>query len=228
MKQKKFIINNLLFLTIFCASIDTLCVLSSDDTWEQLLESNNKFVDNKHFSKERIKLVKSQNPCCIILSCSDSRVPPEIIFQQGLGKVFTVRVAGEVADNVVVDTIEYAINHFDSTIIVVMGHAECGAVIGALKQLKENNGNIPTEVETDHINAVLIPIEKAIIAANIDIYAPDAVSLSVKANVRYVAEQLMQKSPVITESINSGKIKLIGAEYSLATGKVTKLFSHGK
>lgn len=135
--MKKFIIHKILLLTLYCTSI------SSNDIWERLLESNNKFVNNQDYYKERIKLVNAQNPCCIILSCSDSRVPPEIIFQQELGKIFTVRVAGEVADNVVVDTIEYAINHFDSTIIVVMGHSECGAVIGALKQLKENNGNIP-------------------------------------------------------------------------------------
>ena len=219
--MKKFIINKILLLTLFSSGI------LSDDTWERLLESNNKFVNNQSYYKERIKLVDAQNPCSIILSCSDSRVIPEIIFQQGPGKIFTVRVAGEVADNVVVDTIEYAINHFDSTIIVVMGHTECGAVIGALKQLKENNGNIPISKDvTDHINAVLIPIEKAIKAANIDIYAPDSLSLSIKANILYVAEELMKKSSIITNAIKRGKIQLIGAEYSLKTGKVTKLFSY--
>lgn len=195
---------------------------SPNQEWVKLKSGNRKFVKNSHYAKERKKLVAGQNPACVVLGCSDSRVPPEIVFQQGLGELFTVRVAGEVADDVVVDSIEYAVTHYDVALIVVLGHSDCGAVIGALKHLRENGGVIDTQV--GHLHAVLIPIERAIVEAGIDIYAPDALEQSIVANIQYVASQLLLQSSPIAEAVQSGRIQLIGAQYLLASGRVDRLF----
>lgn len=192
------------------------------ESWSVLKKGNFKFVDNRKYAKERAKLTKGQNPPYIVLSCSDSRAPPDIIFQQGLGELFTTRVAGQVADSVVIDSIEYAVTHYDIALIVVMGHTDCGAVIGALKHLQENDGRI--DVEIGHLNAVLIPIERAIVEAGIDIYAPDALKKSIRANILYVANQLLLKSEPIREAVECGRVNIVGSEYNLKTGKVKRLF----
>ena len=156
------------------------------------------------------------------MGCSDSRVSPAIILQQKLGELFVVRVAGEVADDVVIDSIEYAVEHFSTCTLVVLGHSKCGAVTGALEHLRENGGEIDTQ--DGHQNAVLIPIERAILAAGINIYAPNALELSIKANVHYVAQQLLENSPEITAAVNNGTLTIIGAEYFLDCGNIQQLF----
>lgn len=196
---------------------------ASQEVWESLKKGNKKFMRSPKYAKQRSSLVTGQNPACIILSCSDSRVPPEIVFQQGLGDVFTVRTAGQVVDDVVVDTIEYAVTHFDVKLILVMGHQECGAVIGALKHLKENGGKIDPSGQ-GHLYAVLIPIETAIVQAGIDIYAPDALQQSIRANISYEANQLISSSEPIAQAVKQGKLVIKGAEYHLKSGKVLTLF----
>jgi carbonic anhydrase len=192
------------------------------NVWCQLVKNNKSFA--RSGKKKRQNLVyNGQHPCTVVLSCSDSRVPPEIVFKQSLGDFFVVRVAGEVADDVVVDSIEYAVGHFDPVLILVLGHSQCGAVIGALDRLKENHGQILPQ--PGHIDAVLRPIEMAILAAGIDIYAANALELSVIANVEYVANQLLYQSHAIHDALESGAISIIGAEYNLMSGKVSRLFT---
>jgi carbonic anhydrase len=189
-----------------------------DQLAHELRHGNDKFVKNHHYKKERKKLAHGQNPPFIFLCCSDSRVPPELVFDQGLGELFVARVAGQVVDDVVVDSIEYASRHFDVEQIVVMGHSKCGAVIGALERLRENDGQI--DPVNGHLNAVLIPIEKAIVAAGINIYASDALEKSIDANIRYQAKQLVEQSEHIAHRIQKGELKIIGIEYDLKSGKV--------
>lgn len=190
--------------------------------WKNLQKRNKSFA--KSDKKRRRKLAcAGQNPCTIVLSCSDSRVPPELVFKKTIGDMFVVRVAGEVADDVVVDSIEYAITHYDSVLIVVLGHSHCGAVIGAINRLKENNGQILPQ--PGHIDAVLRPIEMAILAAGIDIYAYNAIELSVQANISYVANQLLYESHDIHDALERGVISIVGAEYNLFSGKVCTLFT---
>ena len=202
----------------------SLTANSPSQEWHTLKVGNKKFANNPEFKKQRAPLVASQNPPCVVLSCSDSRVPPELVFDQGLGKLFVVRVAGQVVDDIVVDSIEYAVGHFDVKTIVVLGHTNCGAVIGALKHLKKNKGKIDPN-GPGHLNAVLIPIEKAIVKAHINIYAHDALKKSIHANIRYAAKQLLKNSPAITAALKSGKINIVGGEYSLKTGKVNRHFT---
>ncbi len=211
-------------LTIFSAHLQAgCCPQDGGDHWQALKRGNKKFVRNPRFARQRAGLVDGQNPPFLVLNCSDSRVPPELIFDQTLGRLFVGRVAGNVADNVVIDSFEYAATHFDVTTIVVMGHSKCGAVIGALDHLRRNHGKIDPP-NPNHHNAVLIPIERAIVAAGIDIYAPNALELSIKANVSYVAKQMLKKSKLISALVAKGKIKIIGSEYYLASGKVHQLF----
>jgi carbonic anhydrase len=190
--------------------------------WMNLQKRNKSFA---HGDKKRRKKLAcaGQNPCTIVLSCSDSRVPPELVFKKSIGDMFVVRVAGEVADDVVVDSIEYAVTHYDSVLIVVLGHSHCGAVIGAINRLKENNGQIIPQ--PGHIDAVLRPIEMAILGAGIDIYAYNAIQLSVQANIMYVANQLLYQSHAIHDALESRAISIVGAEYNLFSGKVCTLFT---
>jgi carbonic anhydrase len=190
--------------------------------WNSLLQSHKNFVKNPNFAKQRAPLKNQQNPPVIVLSCSDSRVPPELIFDKGLGSLFVVRVAGHVVDNVVIDSIEYAVNHFDAHVIVILGHSNCGAVEGALEHLQKRSGEIDTP--RGHRNAVLIPIETAIVESGINIYGLKALEESIQANIKYVANQLITRSRAISDALNRDELIIVGAEYSLNTGHVDQLF----
>lgn len=216
-------------LSCFLATFIVFCGMEvsashcSDCDWEKLLAANKEFVNNPEFAQERAGLVKGQNPHYVILSCSDSRVPPEIIFEQGLGDLFVARIAGNVVDTIVVDSIEFAVTTWDVTTLIVLGHGNCGAVEGALARLRKNHGKID-HIQGDHLLAVLIPIETAIVEAGIDIYAPNALELSIKANVKYSVKQLLKRSPRILKAVQDGQIIIVGAEYRLKSGRVEQLF----
>ncbi len=208
---------------LLSTSVELTAHQTSDEVLHSLYRGNKKFIKNPRFASERKGLVKAQNPPCVVLSCSDSRVPPELIFDKGLGELFVSRVAGNVADDVVIDSIEYAVTHFDVSVIVVMGHTNCGAVIGAINHLKANGGAIDPAGH-GHLDAVLIPIETAIVQAGINIYAPEALKHSTRANIAYVANQLLSQSQPISNAVATGQLKIIGSEYNLKTGKVKQLF----
>ena len=195
---------------------------SDEDVWAQLQAGNKRYVHNKEFARQRAKVANGQNPPCVVLSCSDSRVTPEYVFDQAIGRLFVARTAGQVVDDVVVDSIEFAVGEWDVFSIVVLGHTNCGAVVGALGRLRKNHGVI--DQQNGHLNAVLIPIEKAIVQAGINIYGPNALEKSIRANIAYSANQLIEQSPAIAKAVEKGRVNIIGAEYSLKTGKVKQLF----
>ena len=190
--------------------------------WHKLQKANKTFISDPVYIAERNATAGGQNPSYVVLSCADSRTPPEIIFNQGLGRIFCPRVAGNTAGNQVVDSIAYAVKTWDVTTVVVMGHESCGAVIGALDHLRANGGQI--DPRNGIFNAVLIPIEKAIVEAGIDIYGPNALEESTEANVAYVANQLLKKSSIIKRALKSGQIIIVGSVYNLSTGKAKELF----
>ena len=217
-----------LALALFC-----VCGISDirASEWKELLSGNNEFVHSHKFARQRSKL-KHQNPSTVVLACIDSRSPPELVFNQGLGKLFVVRTGGQVigdvdTGNVVTDSIEFCVGHFDVNTLIVLGHTRCGAVEGALGRLVRNGGVIDP-VGPGHLDAVLIPIEKAILAAGINIYGPDALKQSIRANIYYVANQLITVSPVIAKAVKKGKVALIGAELNVLSGRVHKLFQYSK
>jgi len=148
------------------------------------------------------------------LTCADSRVAPEIIFDQGLGDVFDVRVAGNVAGNDEIASLEYAAEHLHTPVIVVMGHQKCGAVSAAVEAK-------PGGEAAGHLSALLTPISSAVEKAKK--LQGDVVENAVRINVENVVEELRTSKPILSELVSEGKLTIVGAVYSLDTGKVTWL-----
>ena len=157
------------------------------------------------------ELVTGQHPHAEILSCSDSRVPPEIVFDQGLGDLFIIRVAGNVATDAEIGSLEYGAEHLHIPLLVVMGHESCGAVTAAVE------GNPPE----GHIATLVTLIKPAVEATHA--MPGDPVSNAVRANVEMVVKQLRSSTPILSELVAHGKLKIVGAVYSIKTGAVTWL-----
>lgn len=216
-----------LLMIVFSSVVQAACGCGGQgyapiDDWHYLQKANRRFIKNPKYIRQREETANDQNPAFVVLSCSDSRTPPELIFNQGLGRIFCPRVAGNTAGDQVIDSIAFAVATWDVTTVVVMGHESCGAVIGALDRLRENGGVV--DPENGIFNAVLIPIERAIVEAGINIYGPNALEEATIANVAYAARQLIQKSTVIANAIQSGQIIIVGSVYSLRTGKAREIF----
>ena len=163
-------------------------------------------------TERRAELAKSQHPFAIIVGCSDSRVPPEIVFDQGLGDLFVVRVAGNVIDDHSQGSIEYAVDHLAVRLIVVLGHQSCGAVKAAKETIAAKTK------AAAHIQSLITAIQPAVEATiNGDLDA------TVKANVKDVVQALSSSTPILKPKVDSGEVQVIGAYYSLDTGSVTFL-----
>lgn len=217
----KFIL--MLFAIAFSsASIQAESESGREQGWHFLQKQNKKFIKDPKFIKQRKKTQGGQNPNFVVLTCADSRTTPEFIFNAKIGEIFCPRVAGNTAGDQVIDSIAFAVKTWDVTTVVVMGHENCGAVIGALDHLRDNGGVV--DPENGIFNAVLIPIEKAIVAAGIDIYGPNALEEATKANVVYAAQQLINKSTIISNALANGQIIIVGSIYSLKSGKARELF----
>ena len=163
-------------------------------------------------AERRTELANTQHPFATILSCSDSRVPPEIVFDQGLGDLFIVRVAGNVINDEVLGSIEYSVDHLGSRLILVLGHQSCGAVKAA-KETIAAKGKAP-----GHIESLVTAIKPAVEAT-----AKDDLETTIKANVKHVVETLRSSTPILKAKVDSGQVQVIGGYYSLATGAVTFL-----
>jgi len=153
-------------------------------------------------------LASDQSPHSAILTCADSRVPPEIVFDKGLGDIFDVRVAGNVAGVDETASLEYAAEHLHVPLIVVMGHTHCGAISAALE-----GGTLPGKLP-DLIAALRPAVDQSAHESG------DRVENAVRDNVVHVVEQLRNAKPVLSEQIAEGKLRIVGAIYSLDTGKV--------
>ena len=183
--------------------------LSADQALERLRAGNEAFrkgfVATDHLTTERrLAVAAAQHPIAIVLSCSDSRVPPELVFAQGLGDLFTVRVAGNIADPATVASIEYAAAHLGSHLLVVLGHTQCGAVKAALAKADD----------TPAIKELVAAIRPALRAV-----PEDQVDEAVSANVHYVREQLVRASALLAGLVKEGKLKVVDGIYDLATGE---------
>jgi len=162
---------------------------------------------HENASRQR-ELTSGQHPHAEILSCADSRVPPEIIFDQGLGDLFVVRVAGNVATDTEIGSLEYGAEHLQIPLLVVLGHESCGAVTAAVQ------GGPPE----GHISALVDLIKPAVDQTRS--LTGDPVANAVKANVELVVKQLRSSTPILSELVAHGKLKIVGGVYSLKTGKV--------
>jgi carbonic anhydrase len=191
---------------------------SASEIWNGLMAGNQRFVDGKPQERNlvslRRKLVSAQSPKAIILSCSDSRVGPELIFDQNLGDIFVVRTAGNVADAVALGSIEYAVEHLHSPVLVVLGHQKCGAVNAACSGEKMPSPNL---------DAIVEKIGPAVTRAKTYAKAGDLLESAIKENVHQSAHDLLANSEIIRQAVESGKLTMIEAEYALDSGKVIRL-----
>src|SRR5437868_5201461 len=163
-------------------------------------------------AERRTELANTQHPFAAIVSCSDSRVPPEIIFDQGLGDLFIVRVAGNVINDEGLGSIEYTVDHLGTRLILVLGHQRCGAVDAARETIAAK-GKAP-----GHIESLVQAIKPAV-----DATAKGDLDATIKANVKNVVQALRSSTPILKAEVDSGKIQVIGGYYSLDTGAVTFL-----
>src|SRR5438093_4948826 len=163
-------------------------------------------------TKRREELAKSQHPFAVVLGCSDSRVPPEIVFDQGLGDLFVLRVAGNVIDDHSLGSIEYAVDHLSVRLIVVLGHQRCGAVKAA-KETIAAKGEAPAHIQS--LVAAIKPAVESTLNGDLD--------ATIKANVKDVVDALGSSTPILKGKVDAGDVRVIGGYYSLDTGAVTFL-----
>jgi carbonic anhydrase len=182
-----------------------------------LLDGNQRFVAGKlehpnQTPERRAEVAKGQHPFAAVLACSDSRTPPEIIFDRGLGDIFTVRVAGNVADKVVIESLDYSIKHLGVRVVMVLGHRRCGAVIAAVE------GHEGT-AEQD-VGPMLSELRPAVAASKG--MAGDPVENAVRENVKLVMKNLAT-SEELSAMVKSGDLKIVGGIYDLDTGTIEML-----
>jgi carbonic anhydrase len=182
-----------------------------------LIDGNARFVagrlEHPNLSAERRSETRQgQKPFAIILGCSDSRVPADLVFDTGLGDLFVVRVAGNVTDDVVIGSIEYAVEHLGSRLILVLGHEKCGAVAAAMAAA-ETDEHLP-----GHIDSLVEAIDPAL--REMPASTRDRLDDAVRANVRYVTDQLRHAHPILSHAVKSGELQIVGAYYDLESGRV--------
>ena len=160
--------------------------------------------------ERRAELVSGQHPFAVILGCSDSRIPPELIFDQGLGDVFVIRTAGEVVDNASLASIEYAVDHLGVPLVMVLGHDSCGAVTAAVKG---------GEVE-GHLGSLMDFISPSVNQAREMGQEGDLLNSSINNNVHNIVEALENSQPILSEKVEREELMILGARYHLDSGLV--------
>ena len=191
-------------------------IISADEALNRLLEGNQRFAANKTIGpnrgeSRRLEITKGQQPYAIILGCVDSRVPPELIFDQGLGDLFVIRSAGQVIDDAILGSIEFGVAELGIPLIIVLGHTRCGAVTTTFEIVGKNlsvEGAIGTLVET---------IKPAVDQAKG--HGEESIDQAARKNVALEINRL-KASPVLSEAIKAGNTKIVGAFYDLSAGLV--------
>lgn len=207
-------------------SVDSIVVtmISAAKALQRLKEGNARFVSGVRsmdalLSHTKLdELAEGQQPFAVILGCSDSRVPVEIVFDQGLGDLFVIRVAGNVVAPSQIGSIEFAAEMFSTALVVVLGHSRCGAVQATLQQLRE-----PEEQQSPNLKSIVDRISPAVSAVLQTAADKDVASLeraAIRENVRASVKALQHGSTILEEMVTDGKLLIVGAEYSLDTGVV--------
>ena len=200
-------------------------MITAVDALARLREGNRRFVENESAtsaalsSARRAELLAGQEPFAIVLGCSDSRVPAEFVFDQGLGDLFVIRVAGNIVAPSQVGSVEFAATRFDTRLVVVMGHSQCGAIQATLEDVLGRSST-----ESKNLRSIVDRVRPSIETmlsrrdeTDLDVLMRDAV----RANVRASVDHLRHGSELIEELVRSDGLLVVGAEYSLETGAVT-------
>jgi carbonic anhydrase len=199
-------------------------MIPAREALERLQEGNLRFVsDNRNLDADasptrRSMLAAGQEPFAIILGCSDSRVPAEIVFDQGLGDLFVIRVAGNMVAPSQVGSVEFAAARFGTRLVVVLGHSQCGAILATLEELQQ-----PTENQSRNLRSIVDrvrPSVEALLATELRHDQEALVERAVRANVQASVNQLRHGSALLEQLIENDELLVVGAEYSLETGLV--------
>ncbi len=192
--------------------------MSGDDAMAKLMDGNKRFTGGAPVQKDcsaerRGELTKGQHPYATVLSCSDSRVPPELVFDQALGEIFIIRVAGNVVEPTTLGSIEYGAEHLHTPLLVILGHEKCGAVTAALEAKGKPEGNIGAILKK-----IMPAVEKAKAAKAAD--KASTLEIAIQENIRNSYQEIMKNSPIVSHLVKEGKLKVVGAEYYLGSGEV--------
>jgi len=199
-------------------------MISAREALNRLREGNRRFISNASRSAaflseaRRVELTKGQEPIAIILGCSDSRVPAEIVFDQGLGDLFVIRVAGNIVAPSQVGSVEFAADRFGTRLVVVLGHSRCGAILATLEELRR-----PTENQSRNLRAIVDrvrPSVEGLLETDLRSDPEALVGQAVRANICASASHLRHGSSVLEQLIQLNGLLVVGAEYSLQTGAV--------
>jgi carbonic anhydrase len=199
-------------------------VIPASDALERLREGNRRFVDGlgsgygavRH--PGRFELPREQRPFAIVLGCSDARVPAEIVFDQGLGDLFVIRVAGNVVASSQIGSVEFCASRFGTRLVVVLGHTQCGAVLATLEELQR-----PPAGQSRYLRSIVDrvrPSVEALLATELRHDPAELVRRAVRANVGVAVHHLRYGSEVLEQLIQHEGLTVVGAEYSLETGVV--------
>ncbi len=193
--------------------------VAPEQALQWLKNGNMRFIKSRRrvdglSNKDRVRLSAGQKPHAIVLSCADSRVPPEHVFDQALGEIFVVRVAGEALDSSVIGSIEYAVEHLGSRLIVIMGHDSCGAVKAAMGTKKGESAGSPA------LDKLVADIQPRLPATDGRAVASVNVAHESSLNAQGVAADLLKRSQIIGNAVVGGKIKVVSGIYYLKSGQV--------
>ncbi len=199
-------------------------MISAAEALDRLRDGNRRFVSQepgRDGNQNRAPgpwLSGGQEPFAIVLGCSDSRVPMEIVFDQGLGDLFVVRVAGNIVAPPILGSIEFAAQEFGTRLVVVLGHTECGAVLASLETIER-----PGEISSPNLQSIIdrvLPSVAGSVRDGRDLEPDDLVRNAIRRNVRASAAQIRRDSRVLAGLIETAGLKIVGAEYSIDTGEV--------
>ena len=198
-------------------------MISAQEALERLRNGNRRFVaglgmEGESANPKRMALTQEQKPFAIILGCSDSRVPAEIIFDQGLGDLFVIRVAGNIVAPSQVDSVEFAASRFGTRLVVVLGHSQCGAILATLEELQQ-----PPSLQSRNLRSIVDRVRPAVEGVLKTCAGHDmntVVHEAVRSNVRSSADHLRHGSRVLEQLVRNEGLLVVGAEYSLETGMV--------
>lgn len=166
----------------------------------------------------RLRLTDGQNPLAVVIGCSDSRVPVEIIFDQGLGDLFVIRVAGNIVRTSQIESVEFAVAELGTPLVVVLGHEGCGAVTAAVEELRADTP--PLELRLPSLMESLRPVVEPLLEGGTPPPRPEFIDRVVRANVRHAVATLRESSPLVAVKEAAGELLLVGAEYALGGGEV--------
>ena len=199
-------------------------MISARDALQRLRDGNARFVqevttgDPTSLHPRRTQLPQIQEPFAIILGCSDARVPAEIVFDQGLGDLFVIRVAGNIVASSQIGSVEFAAERFGTRLVVVLGHSQCGAIQATLEALQQPGG--PQSRGLRSIVERVRPSVETLLATDLKEDRSALVHHSVRANIRMAAHHLRYGSEILEYHIQANGLIVVGAEYSLETGRV--------